>query len=100
MQISAISTPNFSGRRDNVDALIGLDDNSIRQIAFAETSAKFDRKKSNRITNALFYAAPVAAGLNAAVLTKGKSKIFSKEVTGMASRAASGLKVAALWTAG
>lgn len=44
MQISAISTPNFSGRRDNVDALIGLDDNSIRQIAFAETSAKFDRK--------------------------------------------------------
>ena len=53
MQISAISTPNFSGRRDNVDALIGLDDNSIRQIAFAETSAKFDRKKSNRVTNAL-----------------------------------------------
>ena len=100
MQISAISTPSFKGKRDNVDALIGLDDNSIRQIAYMQTASKFDRKKSNRKTNALFYSAPLAAGLAAAVLSKSNSKIFSKELTGMAARAANGLKTAALWTAG
>ena len=99
MQVSAISTPSFKGRRDNVDALIGLDDNSVRQIAYMQTASKFDRKKSNRITNALFYSAPIAAGLGAAVFTKGKTKIFSTEVSGMAARAANGLKYGAGWLA-
>ena len=100
MQVSAISTPSFKGKRDNVDALIGLDDNSVRQIAYMQTTSKFDRKKSNRTTNALFYSAPLAAGLATAALTKGNSKLFSKELTGMAARVARGLKTAALWTAG
>lgn len=99
MQISAVSAPNFRGKRDNVDALIGLDDNSIRQIAYMETASKFDNKKSRKVTNALFYSAPIAAGLGAAVFTKGKSKIFSKEVTGVAARVANGLQIAAGWTA-
>ena len=99
MQISAISAPNFRGKRDNLDALIGLDDTSIRQIAYMETASKFDNKKSKKITNALFYSAPIAAGLGAAVFTKGKSKIFSKNVSGVAARVANGLQVAAGWTA-
>ena len=100
MQISAISAPNFKGRRDNVDALIGLDDNSVRQIAYLQTASKFDNKKSKRITNAMYWAAPLAAGLGTAVFTKGKTKIFSKEVTGVAARVANGLKMTALWGAG
>lgn len=99
-QISAISTPSFKGRRDNVDALIGLDDNSVRQIAYMQTASKFDRKKTNRATNALFYSAPLAAGLASAVLVKGNSTIFSKKLTGMAARVARGLKTVGLWTAG
>lgn len=100
MQISAISAPNFNGRRDNVDALIGLDDNSVRQIAYLQTESKFDNKKSKRITNAMYWAAPLAAGLGTAVFTKGKTKIFSKEVSGVAARVANGLKMTALWGAG
>ena len=99
MQISSVSGPNFRGRRDNVDAIIGLDDNSIRQVAYLQTASKFDTKKSKRITNALFYSAPIAAGLGAAILTKGKSTIFSKEVSGVAAKVANGLKVGGGWLA-
>lgn len=100
MQISAISTPNFKGKRDNVDALIGLDDNSLRKIAYAKTEAEFPSKKSNRISKALIYGTPIAAGLATAVFTKGKSKIFSKEVTGLGARLAEGLKTTGLWASG
>lgn len=99
MQISAISAPNFRGNRDNVDALIGLDDNSLRKIAYAQTEAKYNDKKSKRISKALIYGTPLAAGLAAAVFTKGKSKIFSKEVTGLGARLAEGLKTTGLWAA-
>ncbi len=100
MQVSSIG-PNFQGRRDNVDALIGLDDNSIRQLAYMKTSAKIDHDKNRKVTNTLFYNAPLAAGLGTALLTKnGNTKIFSKELTGTAGRMAKGLKVAAYWTAG
>ncbi len=99
MQISAIS-PSFQGRRDNVDALISMDDSSIREIAKIQTESKIDRKKNRKVTNALFYSAPLAAGLAVAVLGGGhNSKIFSKEVTGLAARASRGLKTAAIWTA-
>lgn len=99
MQISAIN-PSFQGRRDNVDALISMDDSSIREIAKIQTEAKIDRKRNRKITNTLFYSAPLAAGLAVAALGGGhNSKIFSKEVTGLAARASRGLKTAAIWTA-
>lgn len=99
MQISAISTPSFKGNRDNVDALIGLDDNSLRRIAYAQTEAKFQDKRPGRISKALILGAPLVAGLGTALLTKGKSKIFSKEVSGLGARLAEGLKTTGLWTA-
>lgn len=100
MQVSSIGS-NFQGRRDNVDALIGMDDNSIRQLAYMKTSAKIDHDRNRKVTNALFYNAPLAAGLGTALLTKnGNTKLFSKELTGTAGRMAKGLKVAAYWTAG
>lgn len=100
MQVSSIG-PNFQGRRDNVDALIGMDDNTVRQLAYMKTSAKIDHDRNRKVTNALFYNAPLAAGLATALLTKsGNTKLFSKELTGTAGRMAKGLKVAAYWTAG
>ena len=99
MQVSAIS-PNFQGRRDNIDAVINADDNTIRQIAYLKTAAKYDPQRDRKITNALFYSAPIAAGLATAVLSRGgKTKIFSQTVSGLGARAAKGLAVAAGWTA-
>lgn len=100
MQISSIN-PSFSGRRDNIDAVINMDDKAVRDIAYVQTASNFDHEKSRKITKALFYSAPLAAGLGVAILGGGKnSKIFSKEVTGLAARASRGLKVAGVWTAG
>lgn len=100
MQISSIS-PNFQGRRDNVDALINMDDNSIRKLAYMQTSAKIDHDKNRKITNTLFYSAPLAAGLGTALLTKnGNTKLFATQLSGTAGRMAKGLKVAGYWTAG
>ena len=77
-----------------------MDDSSIREIAKLQTEARVNRKKDRKITNTLFYSAPLAAGLAVAVLGGGKnSRIFSKEVTGLAARASRGLKTAAVWTA-
>lgn len=98
MNIQAIN-PGFQGKRDRIDAFVNMDDNKLRQMAYVKTVNNFDEKKSRRVTNALFYAAPLAAGLATAVLSGGNTKIFSKEVTGIAARAAKGLKVAAVWTA-
>lgn len=98
MQISAIG-PNFQGKRDRIDELINMDDNSIRQIAYIKTASQSNDKKSNNVTKALFAAAPIAAGLAYGIATKGNSKIFSKNVTGFAAKIAEGLKVTGLWAA-
>lgn len=98
MQISSVS-PNFQGRRDRIDELISLDDASVQRIAYMKTMSHADEKKHRRITNGLIMAAPVAAGLATAAFTKGNTKIFSKEVSGLAAKLANGLKVGGLWTA-
>ncbi len=99
MQISAIN-PGFQGRRDRVDELINMDDESIRRIAYLKTAQKANNKKHQKITNTLIAAAPVAAGIGVAVFSKGKpTKIFSKSVSGLAAKLANGLKVGALWGA-
>lgn len=99
MQISAVS-PNFKGKRDRIDELISLDDASVRRAAYLKTMSRANEKKHNKITNGLFLSAPVAAGLGAAVFTRGKTKIFSKEVSGLAARAANGLKFGGFFGAG
>lgn len=96
--ISAISSNNnFTGRRDNVDALINMNDNQLRKIAYAQTQANFNEKKQRRITNALFYSAPIAAGVATAVLNNAPTTVFSKNLTGLAARAARGLKTSIKW---
>ncbi len=99
MNIHAIA-PSFKGRRDRVDEMIALDDASIQKLAYLKTVSNSDDKKFNKLANGLFAAAPVAAGISVAVFTKGKTKIFSKEVSGLAAKLAIGLKTGTLFAAG
>ena len=99
MQVQSIN-PSFNGRRDNVDALVALDDNTIRQVAYLKTASEYNPKKDRRVTNALFYSAPIAAGIATAVLSRGgKAKFLSTPVSGLGRRAAEGLAVAGGWAA-
>ena len=92
--------PNFQGKRSRIDDYIALDDSVLYQEAYLRSAAKYDYKKDRKVTNALFYSAPAAAGLAAAVLSeKSATRLFSHELSGIAGRAAKGLKVGALWTA-
>lgn len=104
MNIQAVS-PNFNGvtrsnaQTDKLDAFISMDDSQLRKLAYLKTAENYNDKKSKRVTNGLFYAAPIAAGLKSALFNDGsKTKIFSKEVGGLAGKAARGLKTAALFT--
>ena len=83
MQVNAInaqitgSARNFTGKRDNIDAFINLDDGAIQQLAYLKTIQKVDDKKHRKIDRTLMNLVPVAAGVAAAVLTKGKN--FTKK---------------------
>lgn len=77
MQINRISSgQNFSGKRENIDAYIGLDDQTIRQVATLKTLQSVDSKKHKKLDRALDCALPIAGGISAAA--------FAKEGTRMA----------------
>ena len=100
MQVSSINQ-GVPTKQDFRNALIGMDDDSIRQIAYLKTTQRVNQRKNNRVTNALFYSAPIATGLGIALLSKnGATKLFGNELSGVAGRMAKGLKTAAYWTAG
>lgn len=100
MQVSSINQ-GVPTKQDFRNALIGMDDDSIRQIAYLKTTQRVNQRKNNRVTNALFYSAPIATGLGIALLSKnGATKLFGNELSGAAGRMAKGLKAAAYWTAG
>ena len=100
MKISSIQ-PNFQGRRDNIDAAINVDDNTIRQLAYIKTASETNYDKKRKIAKGILYAAPIAAGLTTAIFTpKKQTKIFSKQVKGLAAKAAEGLKTGGVWLAG
>lgn len=72
MQVNSISSanstrPSFKSFESDVEALARLDDKTIRKIAYAKASHDVNDKKHKRITNALYYSIPLAAGLAAAV---------------------------------
>lgn len=66
MQVSAIN-PNFTGRRENIDAFINLDDNALRQIAYMQTTNPKADKRQKRKNGLIMASIPVAAGIAAAV---------------------------------
>jgi len=72
MQVNSISSvnqahPAFKSFESDIETLARLDDKSIRQIAYAKASNDVNDKKHRRITNALYYSIPLAAGVAAAV---------------------------------
>ncbi len=79
MQVNAInaqitgSARNFTGKRDNIDAFINLDDGAIQKLAYIKTAQKVDDKKHRRLDRTIMALVPVAAGVASAVLTKGKN---------------------------
>lgn len=106
MQVQSISNPSFEGkrgRRDRVDDMIKLDDRAIQQKAYERTLEQINpeaHKRNNRITNTLFYSAPIAAGLSNMLLAeKSTTTLFTKKITGAAGRMAQGLKTAAFLAA-
>lgn len=97
MQISAVSNQGFTGKRTNIDNFINQDDKTIRKAANQAAIECSNEKKFKKVNNALWYSIPVAAGISAAVLNKGKSTLFTKTLTGTAAKLTSGLKYAAGW---
>lgn len=79
MQVNAInaqitnSARNFTGKRDNIDAFINLDDGTIQKLAYLKTIEKVDDKKHKKIDSVLMNLVPVAAGVAAAVFSRGKT---------------------------
>lgn len=84
-------------RRHNVDKIISLDDSSIRKLAYLKTLEEVEDDKHHKITKGLFASVPIAAGLATAVLSPANSKLFSKNITGIAARLLNGAKSSAVW---
>ena len=67
MQINKISSgQHFSGKRDNIDAYINLDDQTIRQVATLKTLKSVNNKKHEKLDRVLDASLPVAGGISAA----------------------------------
>ena len=47
-KISSIG-PNFQGKRDNIDAAINVDDNTVRQLAYIKTASETNYDKKRKI---------------------------------------------------
>ena len=86
-------------RRHNVDSVIALDDNAIRQIAYAKTVATVEDDKHRKISKGMFWSVPFVAGLATAILAPSKSKVLGKEISGVAGRIFNGSATAAGWGA-
>lgn len=84
-------------RRHNVDSVIALDDNAIRQIAYAKTVATVEDDKHRKISNGMFWSVPFVAGIATAILSPSKSNVLGKEISGVAGRMLNGAATAAGW---
>ena len=67
----------------------------IRQLATIRTMEQ-SRTRQKQVKR-LFYSIPLLAGLSAAVLTKGKSKVLDKEISGLAGKLTEGIKAGGSW---
>lgn len=73
MQVNSVSLNNsskaqvFKSRQSDIEKVANLDENTIRQLAYAKASYDVDDKKHKRITNALYYTLPVAFALGEAI---------------------------------
>lgn len=84
MQVNPVSLSNstrpaFKSHADNLEILANMDDDTIRQIAYAKASHDVDDKKHKRISKALYLSLPVAAGLASAVKDPSNTVEFIKD---------------------
>ena len=77
MPVNAINSinPSFTGRGDNISAFVNLDDDSIRQLAYAKASKNIDYKRYKRQNAVLDFALPIAGGLSAAAFAQKGSRL-------------------------
>lgn len=105
MRVSAITgqgftndvSSNFTGKRDRIDEVIAQDDAMLRQLAVEKSINNKNENKHKKINNALWYGIPFVAGIATAILHKGKTNVFGKELTGAAAKVSSGLRNALGW---
>lgn len=99
MQVKAVSSfdKGFTGKRDRIDAAIVQDDRSIRELAYLQSMEKVKDNKHKKISNALWYSIPLVAGLSTAILSKGNTSVFGKQLSGLAGKTADGLASALGW---
>ncbi len=101
MQTQAIGlTPNFTSRRhsrQNIDNFINADDRAVRQASVAYANHVTQHEKHEKLRDVMLWSVPVVAGVAAALLTKGNSKLFGKTISGTAAKLANGLKNAGIW---
>jgi len=83
--------------RANVDAIISLDDNAIKSLAYAKTMATVEDDKHRKISKAMFWSIPAVAGVATALLNPAKASVLGKEFTGVAARLTNGAKTGAVW---
>ena len=111
MKVQSFDNQGFQARKDrnvgsynprrnpraNIDAVIALDDNSIKQIAYAKTVATVEDDKHRKISKGMFLSIPVVAGVATALLNPAKISVLGKNVTGVAGRLANGATSALAW---
>src|SRR5574344_1009886 len=101
MQVQAVGiNPQFTYRRhsrENIDTFINLDDNTIRNLALAQTNAVTDDRRHKRLDKAIFWSIPAVAGAAAAMLTKEPSNFLGVITTGRAAKLSNAVKSAGYW---
>lgn len=84
MQVNSVSLNNPNSKpafkaavtREDLENFANLDELTVRKLALAKASHNVDDKKHRRITNAIYWSIPVAAGIAAAVRTP--SQVISR----------------------
>ena len=78
MQVNSISSSNLAAKpafqaskEEQLEQFAALDDKAIRNLAYKKASYDVKDKKHKRITNAMYYSIPIAAGIAAAVKNPG-----------------------------
>lgn len=76
MQVNSVSmansNPAFKGPREELEKFAYMDDKDTQKLALAKASKDVNDKKARRISNALYLAAPISAGLYTASLFPSK----------------------------
>lgn len=97
MQVSAISQAASFGQARNGISSERISDDEIKELALQATIKQANQRAQR--TKKMFLSIPLIAGVAAAVLHTGNSKVLTKEISGVAGKIAEGFKSGGKWTA-